>query len=109
MTPQYDWALDYFGGRDVTKDFASSSNIIFSNGNLDPWHAGGVLEDTMPDNHVIFIQNSAHHFDLRLPNAADPYTVTQARAQEEAIIKGWIETFQNQQLYWFQMVEVNKN
>ena len=80
MTPQYDWALDYFGGRDVAKDFQSSSNIIFSNGNLDPWHAGGVLDNVMPYNHVIFIQNSAHHFDLRLPNEADPYTVTQARA-----------------------------
>jgi hypothetical protein len=32
MTPKYDWALDFFGGRDVSKDFASYSNIVFSNG-----------------------------------------------------------------------------
>ena len=30
MTPKYDWALDFFGGRDVSKDFASYSNIVFS-------------------------------------------------------------------------------
>jgi hypothetical protein len=32
MTPKYDWALDYFGGRNVSKDFASYSNIVFTNG-----------------------------------------------------------------------------
>ena len=42
--PQYNWALEYFGGKNPKKDFMNASNIIFSNGNLDPWHAGGVLE-----------------------------------------------------------------
>lgn len=37
MTPQFNWALDYWGGRNPKKDFASLSNIIFSNGALDPW------------------------------------------------------------------------
>lgn len=44
-TPQYSWALDYFGGYVPSKDFMKSSNIIFSNGDIDPWHAGGVLTD----------------------------------------------------------------
>lgn len=43
QNPQYDWALDYFGGMNPEKDFMKTSNIIFSNGELDPWHAGGVL------------------------------------------------------------------
>jgi len=98
MTPQYNWALDYFGGRNPAKDFASSSNIIFSNGDLDPWHAGGILEDIFVNNEVIYIKNSAHHLDLRLPNAADPVTVTEARNKERQIIKGWIENYQNQVL-----------
>ena len=42
-SPQYSWALDYFGGVNPEKDFMKASNIIFSNGELDPWHAGGVL------------------------------------------------------------------
>ena len=44
MTPQYDWAFTYFGGKNPKKDFMNASNIIFSNGTLDPWHAGGVLD-----------------------------------------------------------------
>ena len=43
MTPRYDWALDYFGGRNLTTDLRHSSNIFFANGEYDPWHAGGVL------------------------------------------------------------------
>lgn len=42
LTPKYTWALDYFGGKNYSVDFLSYSNIIFSNGNLDPWRAGGV-------------------------------------------------------------------
>jgi len=72
MTPQFDWALDYWGGRNPKKDFVSASNIIFSNGELDPWQAGGVLSKINDDIVNIYIESSAHHLDLRLPNAADP-------------------------------------
>ena len=37
QTPQYNWALDYFGGINPKKDFMKASNIVFSNGELDPW------------------------------------------------------------------------
>jgi len=37
QTPQYNWALDYFGGLNAKKDFMKASNIVFSNGELDPW------------------------------------------------------------------------
>ena len=98
MTPKYDWALDYFGGRNPSKDFAASSNIIFSNGKYDPWSGGGVLDNVMVNNEVIVIEKSGHHLDLRTPNAADPPSVTDARAKETALITGWIEDFQNQVL-----------
>ena len=61
------------------RDFMKVSNIIFSNGELDPWHAGGVLENVSDQSIAIFIKDSAHHLDLRLPNAADPQTLTDAR------------------------------
>lgn len=35
-----DWATIEWGGRQIT----SSSNIVFSNGLMDPWHGTGVLE-----------------------------------------------------------------
>ena len=41
-------------------------------------------------NHWIY-PKGAHHLDLRGPHPDDPPQVTQARAQEEEIIRGWIE------------------
>ena len=35
-----DWATIEWGGREI----AASSNIVFSNGLMDPWHGTGVLE-----------------------------------------------------------------
>lgn len=42
LTPNYDWALDYFGGYNVEKDFLAVTNVVWSNGELDPWRAGGL-------------------------------------------------------------------
>jgi lysosomal Pro-X carboxypeptidase len=42
ITPEYDWAFKTFGGLNYSVDFTAYSNIIFSNGVLDPWMAGGV-------------------------------------------------------------------
>jgi len=42
LEPQYEWALKYYGGLVPKRDFYKTSNIVFSNGWLDPWHAGGL-------------------------------------------------------------------
>lgn len=94
LTPQYNWALDYFGGRVPKRDFMKASNIIFSNGELDPWQAGGVVEDVSKDTIAIYIEGSAHHLDLRLPNEADPATLTAARQTETEYIAKWIDQYQ---------------
>ncbi len=56
-----------------------SSNIIFSNGDLDPWRAGGVLTPVNDRIVVRLIKGGAHHLDLRSPNPADPQDLTDAR------------------------------
>ena len=64
LKPQFNFILDSFGGRNSNLDFMHTSNIIFSNGNLDPWRAGGVLPGTLGNNKdvtVRLINNSAHH------------------------------------------------
>jgi hypothetical protein len=38
------WAINEFGGANIARDLDGYSNIIFSNGNRDPWLAGGVTE-----------------------------------------------------------------
>ena len=55
------------------------SNIIFSNGVIDPWAAGGVLKNVSDDSIALVIPKAAHHLDLRPPNPLDPPEVTQAR------------------------------
>ena len=96
LTPRMDWALDYFGGRRPRLDWKGTSNIIWSNGDLDPWHAGGLTEDFLDGHTVIWIKDGAHHLDLREPNEKDPIFVTNAREQEEKLIRRWVEDYQNQ-------------
>ena len=71
LMPQYGWALTNYGGMVPRRDFYKASNIIFSNGVLDPWHAGGIIADVSPRTKSLYIANSAHHLDLRLPNDCD--------------------------------------
>ena len=79
---RYDWALNEFGGWDVKKDLASYSNILFSNGLLDPWHAGGVLVNVTDSVAAIIIDRAAHHLDLRNPQPADPQSVITGKHQK---------------------------
>lgn len=106
QTPKFDWALDFFGGRNPSKDFASASNIVFSNGDLDPWHAGGVTKNITSDTIALFIKDSAHHLDLRLPDPADgtgPGSVTEARLVEAMYVKKWVEDYQNMSIQKFEL------
>ena len=91
--PQWDWALDFFGGRNPKKDFIKCSKIIFSNGELDPWKTGGQLEGLTDSCPAIVIPNAAHHLDLRTANAADPEEVTAARTIEQDLIGTWITDY----------------
>ena len=97
MTPDYDWALDYFGGYNINKDFLATTNIVFSNGELDPWRAGGLYYNVTADGSgiALYIEGGAHHLDLRAPTDLDPEVLTQARAIEMNNIKKWIAEYQN--------------
>eukprot|EP00828_Plagiopyla_frontata_P049439 TRINITY_DN985_c0_g2_i3.p1 TRINITY_DN985_c0_g2~~TRINITY_DN985_c0_g2_i3.p1 ORF type:complete len:385 (-),score=56.81 TRINITY_DN985_c0_g2_i3:59-1213(-) len=88
FTPRYDWALDYFGGRD-TEEFAQYSNIFFANGQYDPWSAGGVVTNISDSVVAFYMDGAAHHLDLRTPNAQDPPQVTECRNLEMSYISKW--------------------
>merc|ERR1711879_586075 len=83
------WAKVQWGGFDLS----SGSNIIFSNGLLDPWHTSGILSNLSPTLIAVVIDESAHHLDLRAPNPADPSAVTAARAKEAEIINTWLTQY----------------
>ena len=82
ITSRHDWfGINYWGS-----NVWSSSNIIWSNGLLDPWHGAGILSSEDPDLPTVILNLGAHHLDLRAPNAKDPASVTQARQKEEELI-----------------------
>ncbi|XP_013868231.1 lysosomal Pro-X carboxypeptidase [Austrofundulus limnaeus] len=90
IRPRADWADTVYGGKKI----ASHSNIIFSNGGLDPWSAGGVTENITHSLVSILIPEGAHHLDLRYSNELDPPSVRAARALELKYFQTWIKQHQ---------------
>jgi len=93
LTTQYHWAIDFFGGKNITVDFMHASNIVWTNGDLDPWKAGGVLKNVSDDTLALVIPKAAHHLDLRTPDPQDPPEVTWARGKISETIGKWVEEY----------------
>eukprot|EP00934_Nitzschia_sp_Nitz4_P008603 Nitzschia sp. Nitz4//scaffold32_size149145//4370//6466//NITZ4_002860-RA/size149145-augustus-gene-0.33-mRNA-1//1//CDS//3329548012//8593//frame0 len=105
-TENYDqeslWLDTYYG----SSRMAGHSNIVFSNGLLDPWSAGGVYATypfgeepysgpvvqniTNDDVVAVIIEFGGHHTDLMYTHPLDPECVTEARQVEHAYISRWI-------------------
>ncbi|KAF7476145.1 lysosomal Pro-X carboxypeptidase isoform X2 [Marmota monax] len=89
VRPRPSWIITMYGGENIK----SHSNIIFSNGDLDPWSGGGVTKDITDTLVAVTIKEGAHHLDLRANNALDPTSVLLARALEIEHMKRWIKDF----------------
>lgn len=72
----------------------SASNIVFSNGLLDPWSSAGVrrIPKTAKVT-IVEIAEGAHHLDLFFSHPKDPPSVIAARLTEIKTIHKWIEEF----------------
>ncbi|XP_018396599.1 PREDICTED: lysosomal Pro-X carboxypeptidase [Cyphomyrmex costatus] len=75
------------------KDFNTASNIIFSNGLLDPWSSGGILRNLSQSAFAILMPDAAHHLDLRESNSNDPYSVRVTREFHQFWIDKWIKEY----------------
>eukprot|EP00933_Yihiella_yeosuensis_P046587 TRINITY_DN4215_c0_g1_i1.p1 TRINITY_DN4215_c0_g1~~TRINITY_DN4215_c0_g1_i1.p1 ORF type:complete len:511 (-),score=94.91 TRINITY_DN4215_c0_g1_i1:165-1697(-) len=96
VTPDVTALAQKFGGYALAEGTAGVKNIIWSHGTLDPWHGWFQNMKTPPVGSEVYhflMKGSAHHLDLKAPNAADPSDVTAARAQYEKIIYRWIQEF----------------
>lgn len=94
VKPRPTWITTEFGGHDfkaVLKIFGS--NIIFSNGLLDPWSGGSVLENISETIVALTTEKGAHHIDLRAATADDPDWLLEQRATEIRLIEGWINDY----------------
>ncbi|ENN80327.1 hypothetical protein YQE_03319, partial [Dendroctonus ponderosae] len=78
-----------FGGTEIE----TASNIVFSNGLLDPWSSGGVIANVSAQVWSILMPNGAHHSDLRSANELDADDVKSARLFHEKHIQKWLDKF----------------
>lgn len=87
------FAVTQYGG-DKLK---AASNIIFSNGLLDPWSGGGCLRSSNEKINIVIIPEGAHHLDLRASNEMDPASVVDARKMYTGFFKKWLQDFADQE------------
>lgn len=109
--PWSNWMHTYYG----SSRMSGHSNIVFSNGLLDPWSAGGVyatspweelngsrysgpMVQNITDRDVVavIIEFGGHHTDLMYSNKMDPDCVKEAREVEKSYIAKWINEWQQE-------------
>ncbi|KAI1722640.1 serine carboxypeptidase s28 domain-containing protein [Ditylenchus destructor] len=82
------WAIINYGA-----SFPTATNIVFSNGYLDPWSGGGwnlkpITKGTLVS---LIVEDGAHHLDLRAAHPNDTESVKEVRRIEKLHINRWIE------------------
>lgn len=89
--PRTDWIPINYGMTPMNSQVLKYvSNIMFVNGELDPWNYGCVKYPTNPNLTAVTMANGAHHTDLRGPTPQDTLDINTTRTQEIAQINKWI-------------------
>eukprot|EP00644_Phytophthora_capsici_P000989 jgi/Phyca11/509252/fgenesh2_kg.PHYCAscaffold_43_\ len=84
------WATTQYGGRKALK---AASNIVFSNGNYDPWSGTGVLQSYSDSVVALSVEGGAHHLDLMFSNKLDTPSVLAVREAEKQHMHKWAREF----------------
>ncbi|KAM8953164.1 putative serine protease K12H4.7 [Pelodytes ibericus] len=76
---------EYYGGLNI-----KSSNIIFPNGLIDPWHALGINSNLSSDLIAIQIKDAAHCADMYPEQPEEPHDLPCARRQILQLLTKWL-------------------
>ena len=87
VTPAHSWISSSYGGWDAITG-NGVSNIVFSNGEYDPWRAAGVYGFNATERDVVslLVQQGAHHLDLMFSTEDDPQSVRDVGARGRAVL-----------------------
>ncbi|KAG2408502.1 uncharacterized protein HKW66_Vig0033240 [Vigna angularis] len=104
VKPRPKWITTEFGGHDIHTTLKKfGSNIIFSNGLLDPWSGGSVLQNISESVVSLVTEEGAHHIDLRPSTQNDPRWLVEQRETEIKLIEGWISDYHQKNKAGFDM------
>jgi lysosomal Pro-X carboxypeptidase len=97
----YHWQA--LGPKSDARGLAAVSNVVFTNGQLDPWSSGGILsnESLAAGSVAYFIHNAGHHLDLFFPTQQDTVfapDVIWVRERQLESVKKWIAEYNEQKL-----------
>lgn len=82
-----EWPTVNYGGWEALR---ASSNLVFTNGELDPWRGGGVTRNVSDSVLSYVIPGAGHHVDLFFANSADTAPLRAVRAAQVDAVRGWI-------------------
>jgi len=87
FTPDTRFVNDYFGGNQIV-----TSNTVFVNGDVDPWHVLGNYQTYDPASlsDTILVQGTAHCADMYPASANDLPGLLEARARQEVLLQKWL-------------------
>ncbi|XP_073990696.1 lysosomal Pro-X carboxypeptidase [Rhodnius prolixus] len=86
VRPSVNLVRDLYGGKNIKW----ATNIIFSNGLLDPWSGGGVTYNVSKTAIAVLIPGASHHLDLRFSNPKDPVEIIEVRKYYKNVIRRWM-------------------
>lgn len=96
VIPWPKWITTEFGGHDIEHTLKHfGSNIIFSNGLLDPISGGSVLTNISQTIVALVTAEGSHHLDLRAATPEDPDWLVKQRAAEIKLIEGWLNGYRS--------------
>eukprot|EP00903_Cladosiphon_okamuranus_P013794 g12837.t1 len=90
VSPRDGWGAAEYGGYD---SWTQVTNVVFSNGRLDPWSEMGVVDQDRAGAgvKVIMMDQAAHHLDLFFEHPLDPQDVLDARKVEMDMVESWVD------------------